>query len=178
MCVYIALFAAVNLLFYWKQLKGSLLSRRFKKRAFAVWLFFDILLIVVTAVLLLVFIFSTPQPSMFREALVLGIAGGILLIAGLLLSVFAARQVGLLRSFSRSIFTRVRYAEQKSGVFRHCRHPMYLGWFLIFLGTVFIANPSYLLVFSLAGGVYFFIRSKMEGRELEILTRKAAEPGT
>jgi len=169
MVFYIVVFSVVNLVLYWKQLKDDILTKWFKKKAFVTWLFFDILLILITALLILLFTFSYDQPELFANFLLFKISGVVILIAGTFLSALAAKQIGFLRSFSQSIFTRERYTLQKSGVFKYLKHPMYIGWFLIFSGATIIVNSLYLLCFTIEGGIYFIIRSKLEEKELEML---------
>ncbi len=167
--VYIAIFLIANLFFYWLQLRNESLTRLFGKKAFRIWFSFDILLMAVTIIMVILFIFYYPQPEMFSYGIFLRIVGLLMVILGAYLSLITSKQIGFLRSFSQSIFTRKKYELERKGAFRYLKHPMYLGSFLIFIGATVLINSFYMLVFTIECGVYFIIRSKLEEKELALL---------
>ncbi len=56
------------------------------------------------------------------------------------------------------------------GPYRFTRNPMYLGWVLVYLGAVLLANTVWPLV--LLPGVIFLVRTRLIAREEAYLERK------
>jgi protein-S-isoprenylcysteine O-methyltransferase Ste14 len=166
---YILIFSILNLLLYWSQLKNKTLTKIFGKKDFVAWLVFDLGGLIILSILLIVFFVFYPQPEIFSNSLLLKMIGLVIAIPGFFISLFASKKIGFLRSFSQAIFTRKKYKVIKVGVFKYFTHPMYFGWFLIFVGTIIFFNSLYALIFTIEGSIYMTIRSKIEECELEYL---------
>jgi protein-S-isoprenylcysteine O-methyltransferase Ste14 len=154
---------------YWIQLKSKILTKKWGDNAFSIWLVVDIFMIILTAIIIFWFILAFSHPQIFKRGFVLKVVGALWIFAGILLSSAAVNKIGWARSFSLSIFTREKYSPEVAGLYKFSKHPMYVGWFLIFLGITLLLNSFYLLCYTLEGGIYFIIRSKLEERELDFL---------
>ena len=108
-------------------------------------------------------------PASFREhalgtGLGAGIGGAALFALGLWLAVLARMSLG--ENWGMPMTEKERPELVTTGIYGYVRHPIYIGMLLMMLGSAWVVNAYWLLVFVVAAG-YFVVSAVVEEHNLE-----------
>jgi len=164
----IAVYAILALIFYVLQLRKKTLTKLWGKKAFPIWIAADSVATIVLTVLLIAFCLCYPQLSILNEDIVLKIIGLILVIPAAIIVTWCGFIMGMKRIYSQTIFEKKgHFKPVKKGPYKYIKHPIYLGWIMIFFGLALFFNSIYILIFAAEGLAYILIRMKYEEEEIK-----------
>jgi protein-S-isoprenylcysteine O-methyltransferase Ste14 len=95
------------------------------------------------------------------HALLLSLIGSFFVFAGLALSIVAIYQL----RHSIAVLVQVRDVVS-SGLYRHVRHPIYLGYFIQIFGFLLVIPYFWTILWAIMAGYFFIARARLEERKI------------